>query len=211
MTSPVRLIETVRVLRGDAPLWAQHRSRLEHSAAVFGMELAPLPAPSGADRIVRISAGTGGVVTEDRPVPVSAPLSVRFATEPHQPYPHKTDRRDAFDAARHEAREQGAGEALLLTREGWVAEGTFTTLLWWEDDALAAPPLALGILPSIARQRIERLAAPVREIRATPEALRHRAIFLANAARGIVEVVSLQGESVRQDARTAALAEHFWP
>ena len=211
MTHPVRLIETVRVLRGTAPLWRQHRARLERSAATLGLEFAPIAAPSGADRIVRVTVDADGAVTEDRPVPAPAALAVRFATVPHEPYPHKTDRRNAFEAARKEAEDQGAGEALLLTPEGWVAEGSFTTLLWWEYGALAGPPLELGILPSIARQRSAQVAAGIREIRVTPDELRHRAIFLANAARGIMEVVSLQGESVRPDPRTAALAARFWP
>lgn len=211
MIRPVHLIETVRVLRGEAPLWREHRSRLDRSAAALGVELAPIAAPAGADRIVRISAAPGGILTEDRAVPPPAALPVVFATVPHEPYPHKTDRRDAFEAARREAKDRGAGEALLLTPEGWVAEGAFTTLLWWEEDVLAGPPLELGILPSIARERCARLTAGIREIRMTRDALRHRALFLANAARGIMEVVSLQGESVRRDPRTAALAARFWP
>ena len=211
MTPSVRLIETVRVRRAEAPLWEQHLARLHRSAAALGLALEPIAAPTGADRIVRISAGPDGALTEDRPVPLPVPVPVAFASVPHPGYPHKTDRRAAFDAARKEARLDGAGEALLLAAEGWVAEGTFTTLLWWEGEALVGPPLALGILPSVARERITRLRGEIIERRVVPGDLRGRAIFLANAARGIMEVVSLQGESVPHDPRTAALRDGFWP
>lgn len=211
MTEPARLIETVRILRGEAPLWAEHRARLRRSAAALGIDLGPVAAPSGTERIVRISAGPDGIRTEDRGAPAPRTLAVSVATVPHPGYPHKTDRREAFEAAHAEARVIGADEALLLTRDGWVAEGSFTTLLWWEDGVLAAPPLELGILPSIARERIARLAGGISEMRVVPSELGGRAIFLANAARGIVEVVSLQGESVPPDPRTAALAARFWP
>jgi 4-amino-4-deoxychorismate lyase len=211
MSATARLIETVRVLDGKAPLWEQHLARLRRSAAALGIALEPIAPPSGADRIVRVTVGQGGVGTEDRRIPVTPPLRVVVAAVTHPGYPHKTDQRSAFDAARREAQRHGAGEALLLSRDGWVAEGAFTTLLWWEDGGLAAPPLELGILPSIARERIAGLAGGVREIRVLPGELRGRAIFLANAARGIMEVVSLQGESVPQDPRTAALAARFWP
>ena len=211
MSGPVRLIETVRVIDGTSPLWEQHVRRLRRSAATLGIPLGALAAPSGPDRIVRLCAGMEGIDLEERPVPAPSALTVSLATVPHPGYPHKTDRRQAFEAARREAECHGAGEALLLTREGWVAEGSYTTLLWWDDRGLAAPPLELGILPSIARERIAALAGGITEMRVAPGELRGRAIFLANAARGIMEVVSLQGESVRQDPRTAALAARFWP
>jgi branched-subunit amino acid aminotransferase/4-amino-4-deoxychorismate lyase len=211
MTGPVRLIETVRVIDGTSPLWERHLRRLRRSAAALGIPLGPLAAPSGHDRIIRICAGMEGIDIEERPVPVPAALPVALAAVPHPGYPHKTDRRAAFEAALREAEGHGAGEALLLSRTGWIAEGSYTTVLWWEDHGLAAPPLELGILPSIARERIAALAGGLTEMRATPGDLRGRAIFLANAARGIMEVVSLQGESVRQDPRTAALAARFWP
>ena len=211
MTEPLHLVETVRVRRASAPLWRWHLSRLERSAATLGIRLDPIDAPGGRDRIVRISAGGDGTALEDRAVPASKAMAVAFSGVPHPGYPHKTDRREAFDAARAEAALDGADEALLSTGPGWVAEGSLSAVFWWDVDGLAAPPLALGILPSIARERIAELAGRIREIRIDPSSLRGRAIFLANAARGIMEVVSLQGESVPQDPRTAALAERFWP
>lgn len=159
---------------------------------------------------MRIVAGESGVSVEERPVAPPEPLRVAFAGIPHPGYPHKTDARDAFDRALEEAGIDGAAEALLSTREGWVAEGAYTALFWWEGAELMAPPLALDILPSVARHRIAAIAGKICEKRIDPVRLTGRSVFLANAARGVVEVVSLQGEIVHRDARTAELASRFW-
>lgn len=205
-----RLIETVRVRGGHAPLWPLHLARLRRSAAALELRLGRVEAPTGHDRVVRIVAGEGGVSVEERPVAPPAPLRVAFAGIPHPGYPHKTEAREAFDGALEEARIDGAAEALLSTREGWVAEGAYTALFWWHGGDLMAPPLALDILPSVARHRIVALVGRIRETRIDPLGLTGRSVFLANAARGIVEVASLQGEIVRRDARTAELASRFW-
>ena len=55
------------------------------------------------------------------------------------------------------------------------------------------PPLALGILPGVARARLEELAGRIDERRLGPEALGGRSLFVANAARGVVPVSSFQG------------------
>jgi len=41
--------------------------------------------------------------------------------------------------------------------------------------------------------------------------IRGRSLFVANAARGIVRVASLEGVAVPPDPPTEALAERFWP
>ena len=43
---------------------------------------------------------------------------------------------------------------MLLAEGGWVAEAGIWSLFWWEDARAAAPPLALGVLPGVARARI---------------------------------------------------------
>jgi para-aminobenzoate synthetase/4-amino-4-deoxychorismate lyase len=205
-----RLIETVRVCGGHAPLWPLHLARLRNSAAALGLRLGRIAVPTGDDRVVRIVAGNGEVSVDERPVAPLEPVRVAFAGVPHPGYPHKTDAREAFERALDEARVDGAEEALLSTTEGWVAEGSYTALFWWEDAGLMAPPLGLDILPSVARHRIAGLAGTIHEKRIDPRGLMGHSVFLANAARGVVEVASLQGEIVRRDERTAALASRFW-
>ncbi|HEU5050105.1 MAG TPA: aminotransferase class IV [Gemmatimonadales bacterium] len=212
MSSVDGLIETVRVRMGRAPLWPLHAARLARSAAALGLDLPPVTAPSGgADRIVRIVARPGGAEIEERAVSPAAPIDLVFSRVPHLPYPHKMTARARFDGALREAEQGGAGEPLLVTEAGWVAECARWALFWWEGERLAAPPLTLGILPSVARARIEALVGGIVERRVTRETLPRRGLFLANAARGIVEVASLHGETAPPEARTAALAAHFWP
>ena len=46
---------------------------------------------------------------------------------------------EAMTRLRTQAQKLGADEAVLLTREGWVAEGSTTCLAWWRGDALCVP------------------------------------------------------------------------
>ena len=99
--------------------------------------------------------------------------------------------------------------ALLLAEGGWVAEAGIWSLFWWEDGRLAAPPLALGVLPGVARARIEEQTGGVRGAPGPGGQLRGRPLFVANAVRGVVPVAALDGARGASDrghngARTRA-------
>src|SRR5207247_10604591 len=96
-----------------------------------------------------------------RPPPF--PPAVITASEPHQPYPHKTTLRDCFADAAREAEIAEADDALLVTHDGAVAEGTVWSVFWWEAGRLRTPALALGILPGLGRARVIALAKAVEE------------------------------------------------
>ncbi len=152
------LIETIRVRDGRIPFLERHLARLAGSLAELR-----LPTPSqDVARLVRPFAGTGDAVLRVevrdgrasvtvRDLPPLDPPAVITASEPHRPYPHKTTERDCFADAGKEAEVAEADDALLLTHDGWVAEGTVWTVFWWEGDALHTPALDLGILPGIGR------------------------------------------------------------
>lgn len=76
--------------------------------------------------------------------------------------------------------------------------------------AVATPALALGVLPGVARERLSTLLSLI-ERRATVSALQGRSLFAANAVRGVVPILRLNGVPVPSDPRTAGLAEAFWP
>jgi branched-subunit amino acid aminotransferase/4-amino-4-deoxychorismate lyase len=210
MSSGPALIETVRIRGGRAPLWPLHLARLERSCRALAIPVPRLEPPIGeGDRVVRLLVTRGGVASAERAVPGARPIRVAQSAVPHPGYPHKTVARDAFDRALRAAPD--ADEAILATADGWVAEGAVSAVFWWEGDRVAGPPLELGILPSVARARIAQLAGPVLERRIRMSELSGRPLFLANAARGIMEVASWQGESVAPDARTESLGETFWP
>jgi len=104
-----------------------------------------------------------------------------------------------------------ADDALLLTPEGWVAEGTVWTVFWWDGDALRTPALELGILPGIGRARVLELVKRVVQGRYPAQELAGKSLFLTNAVRGTVPIASLDGAPVPADPRTAELAQRFWP
>jgi len=49
-------------------------------------------------------------------------------------------------------------EGLMLTREGWLAEGIVSNLFFAKDNVVYTPELATGILPGITRERVLELA-----------------------------------------------------
>ena len=207
-----RLIETVRIRGGEAPLWYLHLRRLASSCKALGVPLpGELPTPSGGpDRIHRLEVGPKGVEVSTRPVGSTDPVRLITARVTHRPYPHKTTDRGQFDRALEEATAAGADDAVLLTEGGHVAECAVFGLFWWEGDRLCTPPLALGILPGVGRARIEELAGRIDERRVTPEALGGLSLFVANAARGVVPVSSFQGGKVAQDPGTMRISALFW-
>ncbi|WP_043632330.1 aminotransferase class IV [Nonomuraea candida] len=90
---------------------------------------------------------------------------------------------------RAEALRHGAHEALITTADGWVVEGATTSLLWWEDGTLCAPPDELPALPGVTAARLRRRAAelgiPVARRRRRVPDLAGREIWLVNALHGI--------------------------
>lgn len=212
MTRIPTLIETVRVRHGRAPLWYLHLRRLVESCRALGV---PFPrafeVPAGHERVHRLSVGPDGVRVSERPVGSTEPVALVTTAVVHPRYPHKVAARDAFERAAEEASRSGADDALLLTGQGEVAECTRWSLLWWEGDRLAGPPLALGVLRSVARMRLEELTGPLLERVLPRRELAGRALLLVNAVRGPVPVRELDGVAVPRHPGTAALAERFWP
>ncbi len=212
------LIETMRVREGRLPFLDRHLARLERS--LKELEL-PKPTQDVAvlvrqfaetgDAVLRLEVCDGRAAVTVREVPSLTPPDVIVASEHHIPYPHKTTKRDRFEDALEEADGAGADDALLLTAEGCVAEGTVWNLFWWEGDRLRTPSLDLGILPGIGRARVLELANQVDEGRYPREALARTSLFLTNAVRGIVPIATLDGAPVPSDRRTAELARNFWP
>jgi branched-subunit amino acid aminotransferase/4-amino-4-deoxychorismate lyase len=208
------LIETVRIRGGVAPLWYLHLRRLAWSCKALGIPLpGELPTPGGgADRVHRIQVGPRGATVGERPVGPADPVRlVTVSGVVHRPYSHKTTERAQFAHAIDQARMRGADDGVLLAEGGWVAEPGIWSLFWWEDGRVAAPPLALGVLPGVARARIAEQTGGVAERRVQMDQLRGRSLFVANAVRGVVPVAVLDGVAVTPNEATIALAREFWP
>jgi branched-subunit amino acid aminotransferase/4-amino-4-deoxychorismate lyase len=207
------LIETVRIRNGVAPLWYLHLRRLAGSCKALGI---PLPGElltpgGGADRVHRLVVGLRGVQIIERTVGSTAPVALALTGEVHRAYPHKTTERAQFDRALEDAAAQGADDALLLTAGGYVAECAVWGIFWWDAGRLCAPARELGVLPGVARARLDELTGGLVERRARLEELEGLSLFVANAARGIVPVATFQGRPVPQDPGTTRLSDVFWP
>src|SRR5207245_11666957 len=207
----------MRVRDGRIPFLDRHLARVARSVAELGLpkpkqDLPKLVTPFAetGDAVLRLEVRDGRASVTVRELPALEPPAVITASEPHHPHPHKTTDRDAFVDAAAESEVAEADDALLLTPEGWVAEGTVWTLFWWDGDALRTPALELGILPGIGRGRLLELARGA-EGRHGRSALEGKSLLLVNAVRGVVPIASLDGQAVPVDPRTGRLAERFWP
>ena len=210
------LIETMRAREGRVPWLERHLARLRASSEALGVPEPPSAladlvrfAVGHGDRVVRVQLTGGHAEIATREVNAERAISVVIADEVHQPYPYKTTRREQFARAYASARRARAQDALLVTADGFVAEGTAWNLFWWENGSLCTPAADLGILPGLGRQRVMEMT-DVKEARVPVAALAGRCLFITNAVRGIVEVSLLDGARVPSDPRTAELASAFW-
>jgi branched-subunit amino acid aminotransferase/4-amino-4-deoxychorismate lyase len=151
------------------------------------------------------------VEVSERAVGSAAPVRLVTAQTLHQPYPDKITDRAAFDAALAEAIAANADDALLVTPEGYVAEGCVWSVFWWEGDRIACPASSLGVLPGVARARLGERVGPLLERHVERAYLDGRSLFLANAVRGVVPVAELDGVPVPESPDLARVVAVFWP
>ena len=160
----VDLIETMRFDPVDGfPLLDRHLARMKASADALGfrfdrhaarneLQAATFRLREGK-RIRLLLAPSGAVAIEVSPLPPPAarmavavvPLPVRAGDFR---LAHKTSARDFYDAARRDA---GAAEVVFARPDGWLTEGSFTSLFVARDGVLVTPPLTRGLLPGVLR------------------------------------------------------------
>ncbi len=98
--------------------------------------------------------------------------------------------------ALREARAQGAHEALMLDRDGFVTEGTTSNVFAVRGGAVLTPPLGAGILEGVTRGIVlglaRELGAPVREEPLRPRHLEEaEEVFVTSTAREVLPVTRL--------------------
>ncbi len=206
------LVETVRVIDGQAPFWALHLERLRRSATALSIPLPRLEPPTGDERVVRYEIDeANGLTVSEREIELAQPLDLATSPAPHRGYRHKVADRAWLEAARTSVVPLGADDALLLDDENRVVEATIWAIGWWDGEQLFFPPLALGGLPSVARARMaETVRGGIHEAVLRREELAWRSLVACNAARGVALVSSLDGEPVPGNLRTTAIAARFW-
>jgi branched-chain amino acid aminotransferase len=176
--------EAVRSYGGSPFAMSAHLDRLERSARLLELELPPRSsleewvlavAGDGGDCTVRVVVTRGGI---DPAVPsrvvvlweslpdVPAHLSLVPLTAPWHPDGAVSELTGAKTlsyapnmAAGRAARRAGFDDALLIGQSGRVLEGPTFSVAWVVDAAIETPSLDLGILASITRETVLRIAS----------------------------------------------------
>ena len=162
----------------------RHDARNELQAATFYLKR-----PS---RLRLLLSRTGAMAIETRPLPdaPAEPVPVRLVALPVDPSDfrlrHKTSDRRFYDEAR-----QGAFEALFVDPDGFVTEGSFTSVFVERDGTLLTPPLARGLLPGVLRGKLIEAGQAV-ESDLTAHDLQE-GFLVGNAVRGLI-AARLSGE-----------------
>lgn len=127
----------------------RHHARNELQAATFSLD--------GPRKVRLLLSRTGAIAIESRPLPdppgepVAVALARRAVGAKDFRLGHKTSDRAFYDGARAAS---GAYEIVFTDEEGFVTEGSFTTLFVERDGRLLTPPLARGLLPGVLRERL---------------------------------------------------------
>jgi len=116
--------------------------------------------------------------------------------------------------ALQEARREGCHEALLLTREGVVAECTTSNIFWVAAGVLHTPALDAGILKGVTRQLVMHLAAEAglrveEEIYGLEDLLKAEEVFITSTTRDILPVSKVGRTAFAVGPVTRSLMAHF--
>lgn len=199
----------------------QHLTRLEHAARALDIAWPPpIPIRSALDEYVaalgeegplllrtQISRGVGGVPTvviSSRNVDpwlhpgVKVTVEARAKVSSSELEQLKSTNRLRNVLAREAAVRAGAWEALLMTEEGDLTEGTVSNLFCVLDGAVLTPPVSRGLLPGIVRaELLAELSArgePFFERQLGLDEIRRSSeVFLTNTSGRLIPVVSVIG------------------
>ena len=197
------LIETMRFdPEAGIVLLERHLARMKASAETFGFtfdrhttrnELQAatfrLRAPSRV-RLVASASGALSIGIAPLPAPPAQPVDTMVMPLPVAPQDfrlrHKTTRRHFLDEAR---RRSGAYEVVFTDPEGFLTEGSFTSIFVRRGGQLLTPPLARGLLPGVLRTELLATGEAV-EADLRPEDLAG-GFLIGNALRGLVSAVTI--------------------
>jgi 4-amino-4-deoxychorismate lyase len=115
-------------------------------------------------------------------------------------------------AAQDEARARGADDAVFVSSDGSVLEGTVTNVWWRRERTLYTPALELGILAGVTRATLMEAAAELRyDVREGAFPLGHLATaeeaFMSSSVREVMPLVELDGSPVGEARPGAASTE----
>lgn len=180
----VRLLELhlARMTRSASELgfaFDRHAARNELQAATFRLR--------AQSRLRLLLSRRGSMAIEIRPHR-PWPEAVLPVAAVRRPVPaddfrlrHKTTDRGLYNEA---LRRGGTFEVLLLDPQGFLTEGTFSSLFVERGDRLLTPPLSRGLLPGVLRQSLIDMGEAEEADLRLPDL--EKGFFIGNAARGLV-------------------------
>lgn len=172
---------------------AQARGRRSEAEAFWRAACAEMPATGSWSPRVELS-GTGDTLEFRLRLRPAPPLreSVRLVTASHDPREQPTVKGPDLErlaALRTEAEGRGADEAVILSPDGTVVEGDYTSLVWWRGDALCTVADAIPRLPGVTEKSLVTLATAlgveVLPDEVLPEELDGLEVWALNSLQGI--------------------------
>ncbi|HEY0624176.1 aminodeoxychorismate synthase component I [Sphingomonas sp.] len=201
----VDLIETMAFDPAEGiPLLERHLARLKASAEALGFAFDRHAARNelqaatfrlrGPARVRLLLSRAGNVAIGTAPMPPAPGGPVTVAILPRQVAPrdfrlaHKTSDRAVYP------RSEETFETLYVDPQGYLTEGSFTSIFVERDGRLLTPPLSRGVLPGVLRAELIESGRAV-EAELTPDDLRG-GFFIGNALRGLVSAVTVAKHAV---------------
>jgi branched-chain amino acid aminotransferase len=117
--------------------------------------------------------------------------------------------------ATHEARRAGYDEAILLTDDGYVADGPGENVFVIKDDVIATPPLSTSILHGITRETVMQLARDlghtvVEKSIIRPDLYLADEVFMTGTAAEVTPVRSVDNQEIGAGPITLQLQQAYW-
>ncbi|MCO5387136.1 branched-chain-amino-acid transaminase [Desulfosporosinus sp.] len=103
--------------------------------------------------------------------------------------------------AKIESTQAGVIEAIMLTQDGYVAEGTADNVFIYRNDVLLTPPLSAGILEGITRNTVIQLAKELKievkeELFTRHDLYTADECFLSGTAAELIPVINADGREI---------------
>jgi branched-chain amino acid aminotransferase len=117
--------------------------------------------------------------------------------------------------ATHEARRAGYDEAILLTDDGYVADGPGENIFVVKDSEISTPPLSTSILPGITRETVMQLARDLGYTVVERSIIRpdlHLAdeVFMSGTATEVAPVRAVDDQEIGVGPVTLQLQQAYW-
>lgn len=145
------------------------------------------------DQRVRLTLDKSGAVSvtvqkfEALNTPLTLAISKHALSNSVQNFDHKISTRDFYDGERERLNTQyGIDEVLFMNTEGYLCEGSFTTLFIKRNGLLYTPPNSCGLLPGILRQSLILENTVIERAFKPEDILETDEIFVGNSMRGLM-------------------------